>query len=207
MLAPTSDLFILWSGALTLSLTGGFHCAGMCGGIAALNVSKKTIFLYQMGRLVSYLFLGLGSGYLGHKFYVQIKESGTYLNAIVILLLGAFILFYGQAGSSLSKKVWNLLPKNSGIKKHFLLGIANGLLPCHFLYGFLTMAAASGKPGVGALILLALWLGSSTYLFSFSYLSKKLEEKGLHNKKLLKVIHITLFIALLFNLIGHHIHQ
>jgi sulfite exporter TauE/SafE len=176
----------------------------MCGAIAALNKSKLQISLYQLGRGMSYLILGAGSGALGHKFYLNLNQTENLAASLIILTLGALIIFWSNLGQWLSQQVWKLIPRGSQQKRHFLLGFANGFLPCHFLYGFLAMAAASGSWTAGVLILFTQWLGSSPYLFAFSLIGKKLILHLTQYPKLYKVIQFALFLALTLNLIGHH---
>lgn len=206
MLDPINNqLTLLLTGALGMALLGSLHCAGMCGAIAALNPNRKSQFLYQSGRLMSYLALGFGSGLLGHRFYLNIEKHQDYISALIILLLGAMILFFGDFGPWLSKTVWRLIPTRSLTLRHLLLGLANGLLPCHFLYGFLAMSAASGKPGVGALIMMMLWLGSSPALFAFSFFGAHLSHFSKTYPRSVRGLQLVLFIALIFNLVAHHL--
>jgi len=204
-LFSNSSLTILLGGSFTLALVGGWHCAGMCGAIASLNKSTSQVWLYQLGRGTSYLILGAGSGFLGHKFYLNLNQTENLIASLVILTLGALIIFWGNLGEWLSKQVWKYSPRGSEQKRHFILGLANGFLPCHFLYGFLAMAAASGSWPVGVLILFTLWLGSSPYLIAFSFIGKSLTPLRNQNPKLYRAIQIALFLAVTLNLIGHHI--
>lgn len=75
-----------WIGvALTYSLLGGIHCAGMCGGFAMIslgrhpdggNLSKNRFFslglwTYLAGKTASYGVLGLGLGLAGELFHTS----------------------------------------------------------------------------------------------------------------------------------------
>jgi uncharacterized protein len=187
-----------------MALTGGWHCAGMCGAIAALNKKPREIFFYQGGRALSYLLLGSGSGLIGHQFYTTWNHSQNFLPSLIILLLGSLIIFWGNLGEKLSKILWKLIPQKKNKSHHFFLGLANGLLPCHVLYGFLAMAAASGSAFKGLAILFMLWLGSSPYLFAFSLLGEHLLGLKKQKPQLYQLGQIILFLALLLNLVGHH---
>lgn len=69
MLAPSIDSSIYISTFLT-SLLGSFHCLGMCGGIVlVIDPLKGGALFYHLGRLVSYLLMGVLAGYLGHQFF------------------------------------------------------------------------------------------------------------------------------------------
>ena len=71
--------------ALILGLMGSFHCAGMCGPIAiALPVpdsSNISFFigriLYNLGRVVTYSFLGAVLGLIGSKIAIAVVQQQT----------------------------------------------------------------------------------------------------------------------------------
>ena len=67
------------------------------------------------------------------------------------------------------------------------------------------MGAASGKPGVGVLIMMMLWLGSSPALFSFSFLGANLARFSKTYPRAVRSLQIILFIALILNLVAHHL--
>ena len=55
---------------LVASLLGSVHCAGMCGGFvcfyaAGARTTLATHVAYNLGRLVSYLLLGVMAGLVG----------------------------------------------------------------------------------------------------------------------------------------------
>ena len=64
---------VLALGVLTASLLGSMHCAGMCGGFVCFYATGAdgraggtgSHVAYNVGRLVSYLVLGLLAGVLG----------------------------------------------------------------------------------------------------------------------------------------------
>jgi sulfite exporter TauE/SafE len=64
--------------AISLGFLGSFHCIGMCGPIAlALPVHQYSplkkyvgIFLYNLGRVTTYTFLGVIFGLLGQSFFL-----------------------------------------------------------------------------------------------------------------------------------------
>ena len=81
--------------AVGLGLASGFHCIGMCGPIAlSLGITRKQSvnfylqnIIYQLGRVVSYAFLGgifglLGEGFslIGFQRYLTIFAGLTLLD-------------------------------------------------------------------------------------------------------------------------------
>ena len=68
---------MLWT-ALVLGLAGSFHCIGMCGPIAfviPVDRSSKSrmifqIFLYNLGRIITYSLIGVLFGLIGKGLYL-----------------------------------------------------------------------------------------------------------------------------------------
>ena len=61
---------LLVIGVLVASLLGSVHCAGMCGGFVCFYAGgagsgTRAHVAYNVGRLASYLFLGLVAGMVG----------------------------------------------------------------------------------------------------------------------------------------------
>jgi uncharacterized protein len=164
--------------ALTLGLLSSFHCAGMCGPIALMlpgNTGSKTgviagRFIYNSGRIFTYLLLGLLSGLLG--FTVALKGFQKELSIITgsVILLTLLIStvsknwlgsFRGSAFISgvIRKKLKILFAKKTRVSL-FLTGVLNGLLPCGFVYLAIAGAAASASVTGGIAYMLLFGLGT-----------------------------------------------
>jgi len=168
---------MLWS-AFTLGLFGSLHCLGMCGPIAlALPLTKKErlavvlqSFLYNIGRVFSYTFLGLILGLLGWGVAIAGYQKSLSIVLGIILIISAFfsisienkLLRFGpfqRAYSKVKSKLSSLIRKNS-FSNIFKLGFVNGLLPCGMVYVALAGALASGSTGQGALYMTLFGLGT-----------------------------------------------
>lgn len=156
--------FVLLGGGLLLGLAGSFHCIGMCGPLSlALPVYhidspfKKIVLLvsYQLGRIFTYALLGLLIGVAGRPLqfghYQQVLSIG-----VGILIILAAILY--QKSSYPLK--WTLLTRFfSGVQQFisqrlkaaknghqfFVLGMANGWLPCGLVYVALASTFSIGN--------------------------------------------------------------
>ena len=173
-----------------VGLLGSGHCFGMCGGIAAglgtlpVKGSPKasstrprasSAILFNIGRILSYAFLGLLSAWL-------LSSAGDMLNvpkwsmilrfvtAVMIFLIGIQFLFNWQVLGFVERAgahVWKLilpfatraasLPGGSG---RLLLGLCWGFLPCGLVYCVILTASAAGSAFSGALVMLAFGLGT-----------------------------------------------
>ncbi|MEN9298874.1 MAG: hypothetical protein RLZZ429_1187 [Bacteroidota bacterium] len=170
--------------SLLLGLASSLHCVGMCGPLVMsvpvqhLPEGKKVtgIFLYQFGRIGTYVLLGVIAGLVGWRMYAAgFQQLFSIILGVLILLLlsGRFFLNKLHGNNWLNKSVSRLMfwaietQTPSGM---FLMGAANGLLPCGMVYIALTGAMATGTVsgaaifmgsfGIGtlpALLALALW--------------------------------------------------
>lgn len=171
---------------LVLGGLSGFHCVGMCGPIALSlpvhHLPPKNritgIVLYHSGRIMLYALLGVLFGMLGRQFYLGgVQQLFSFFLGILVLLM-------------LVKRIWlpNLLQnqwldkptywlqqfmmrqmKQNSRQSFFLLGAANGLLPCGMVYLALTGAMAAGNIGGAVLFMTAFGAGTLPLLFSLSF--------------------------------------
>lgn len=146
---------------LSASFLGSWHCAGMCGPIATLMATKKGLWPYHLGRLVSYSALGALAGGLGQFFLTSEFVWLRWISA------ATFALFLFYAGLRLLnpkiKKINFALPTSKLFKlKHsaFLVGLTTILLPCGWLYTYVAAAIATKSPYAGAIMMFLFWLGS-----------------------------------------------
>ncbi len=153
------------------------HCVGMCGPIAALTGQTpggrraSSLTLYHLGRLTSYMALGVAAGGLGALVTPDALRpaqgalsltTGLLSLVIALALLGRIPLLNAsplRPGSKLSCKAASLL-RETAPGKRFLLGMGNGLLPCGPVYAVVVLAAGTGSPWMGGAVLLAFGLGT-----------------------------------------------
>ncbi|MGB5288709.1 MAG: sulfite exporter TauE/SafE family protein, partial [Ignavibacteriaceae bacterium] len=165
--------------AFFIGLVGSLHCIGMCGPIAiALPVpdSNNLSFLtgrilYNLGRVVTYSFLGAVLGLVGGK----IALAGA--QQVVSIVLGVLIIiavllpqkyknYFAQHPAI--QKLAHPLKSNIGLlfskgtfSAMFLIGILNGFLPCGLVYVALAGAIASGDAISGAAVMILFGLGTA----------------------------------------------
>ncbi len=167
--------------ALSVGALGSLHCAGMCGPlIVASSRGVKAQASYQSGRLISYLALGLASGFIGQWFLLQ--QETPLLTLIPSVLMALALIFWGS--NFVTKK--NLTPKfivriyrKLPMRGPFYIGLFSVLLPCGFLYGVALTVATFQNPWLGALAMGSFWLGTLPALSGSSWLVSKLA-RGQH---------------------------
>lgn len=179
MMKPHMDhLLLLGIGFLT-----GFHCIGMCGalvvGYTDPNLSKGRQLLghlnYGFGKTLSYSTLGAGFGWMGATIAITPQMRG-----IAGLAASVFLLLYGMKMLNVFTALRRFtlrLPRNANreiaaqLRKHrspMMTGLLSGLLlGCGPLQAMYVMAAGSGDPMHGALILALFGLGTLIPLLGF----------------------------------------
>ena len=61
--------------AFLIGLGGSLHCVSMCGGlVTACAKTKREVAVYQVGRLMGYLLIGLFASVLGHLLIGQFQK-------------------------------------------------------------------------------------------------------------------------------------
>jgi sulfite exporter TauE/SafE len=179
----TTTLFI---SALALGLLSSFHCVGMCGAIAFslptqhLKGVKKTagILLYNSGRISTYTLLGLLFGLVGRQIELAGFQqwfsiiAGVTILFIVIQTSAKKPVFHLPGFKKLNLWVQKLVAKflsARSMSSMYMLGMANGLLPCGLVYLAITGALAAGTVAGAAGFMAAFGFGTFPALFLLSY--------------------------------------
>lgn len=185
------DLFLI----AALGFLGSFgHCVGMCGPLTvAFSLSSqsentswwqqsKFHVLLNLGRILSYSFVGAAIGALGSILLEggQLAGVGSGLRSWIAIITGSMLILFGlrqinptflpkipflhpflQSGlhNRLSTAMSQLSLQNKWYTPAFL-GITWGLMPCGFLYAAQIKAAETGNMWMGAATMLAFGLGT-----------------------------------------------
>jgi sulfite exporter TauE/SafE len=186
-------------------LAGGFgHCIGMCGPIVAsfsMGGGGRSIvphLLYNLGRIMTYTFLGALLGFTGS--FVGLFSSIGILQQVVMGVTGLFIVLMGLAstgwvpfGNILSscapfmpviRKMLSIFDASRSTGVWFPMGIALGFLPCGLSYTALLAAARSGMEAAdhftgmmqGGLMMLVFGLGTAPALLLVGTLAGRIGE-------------------------------
>jgi uncharacterized protein len=176
----------LFISAIVLGGISSFHCVGMCGAFAFSiptqhfsNIKKVlAILLYNFGRISTYSFLGLLFGLLGRQISLAgFQQWFSIIAGIVVLMIVIQSLLkkpvfhlpgYDQASSLIVKLIARFVGKPS-LSSIYLLGVANGLLPCGLVYMAITGALAAGTVTSATGFMAAYGLGTLPAMFLLSY--------------------------------------
>ena len=205
--------------AFFIGLVGSLHCIGMCGPIAiALPVpdsSNLSFFtgriLYNLGRVVTYSFLGAILGLLGGRIALAgAQQVASIILGLVIIIAVLLPQKYKNyfAQHTLIQKLAQPLKENIGIlfrkgtfSALFLIGILNGFLPCGLVYVALAGAIASGDAISGAAVMILFGLGTVPAMFAATFFGKFINI-GIRTKIRKAVPVLALFLGIIFILRG-----
>jgi sulfite exporter TauE/SafE len=181
------ELFIA---AISLGMLGSFHCIGMCGPIAlALPVHHYSaikkyvgIFLYNLGRLSTYTFLGVVFGLLGQSFFIGGLQQMVSVSIGILVLFSVIITqtkwlktpsfyFLYSFINNVKQQLGNLFNKK-GLHFLFFIGLLNGLLPCGLVYLGIAGAIATGNYFKGAEFMFFFGMGTVPILFATTFLGQ-----------------------------------
>jgi sulfite exporter TauE/SafE/copper chaperone CopZ len=185
-------------GALFLvGLITSVHCVAMCGGITISQCQRyinthpsKPSLLYNLGRLISYTVIGGVIGGIGSvlSFTGQMRGYITLFVSFIMLLMAIRML-----------KLLDLprfkLPRLKIGNNPFVIGLANGFMPCGPLQSMQLYALGTGSVVQGALSMFYFSLGTFPLMFGLGFISSLLNHK--FSKKILRYSGLLIFILAL----------
>ena len=195
--------------ALGLGFASGFHCLGMCGPIAlSLGLSKKQQvnfhlqnLTYQLGRILTYSFLGAIVGIVGEGFQLAGFQKYISILAGILLITMALFSFGGDfttkipaISNALLKVKINLgkLLRKTDYSSRFLTGVLNGFLPCGMVYMALTASLAAGGIWQSSTFMVFFGLGTFPFMFA-AVLFGNILNATVRNK-ILKIVPVFMLI-------------
>lgn len=164
--------------ALAIGFLGSFHCVTMCGpialalsGSASNNVKYLTgRMIYNFGRIITYSILGLIAGLAGHTLLMAGFQKSLSITIGIIMIAGVVLLYYLPYKSSANnlvvklnkfiKNIFSKVVKQRSNTALFTAGLANGILPCGFVYLAMAGAAATQNISAGASYMFMFGLGT-----------------------------------------------
>lgn len=177
---------------------GSPHCAAMCGGLvsfchagAQAGERARVHLVYNGARAAVYVTLGAIAGAIGNAIdtlglHAGLRDAALLLAGAVMLLLAARELLVRTRGPTLLRrapwasvigaKLGHLLSglrRRSALQRGLLMGVTTGLLPCGWLYLWVVAASATARPGSGALVMFAFWLGTLPMMVGVGWLSQR----------------------------------
>jgi len=186
---------------LTVGFLTGFHCIGMCGSFvvsyttAAEPRSLPSLIaahaLYGFGKTLSYAVIGAGFGAIG-----AVLTITPFMRGVVAAVSGLYLILWGirmlKLFSGMAWLNW-AFPRSvmrgvqSGMRRQprpLVIGLLSGfLLGCGALQAMYIMAAGTGSPREGAVLLALFGLGTLGPLLGFGFFAHLLS-RGVLNELL-----------------------
>jgi sulfite exporter TauE/SafE len=205
--------------ALFLGFITGFHCIGMCGPIAiALPLKKNnwitrisSSLLYNIGRTVTYGFLGAIFGLLGKGIKMSGFQQWISISVGILMILSVLFPVLFKHTEAINKFLFAYVGKliigfkklfqKSSYSSLFYIGLLNGFLPCGPVYAAIALAIVGGSVVSGTLYMILFGLGTIPIMLSLSLIGHTISV-GVRNriKKIVPVF--IVLIGILFILRG-----
>lgn len=178
---PTIDSNITYGMLFITGLLTSIHCISMCGAInlmAVVNTSSKRNLkrpiLYNLGRLISYTFIGGIVGLVGSVISISNTISGI---IIIIASILMFLMSLSMLGILTIKKI-NFIKYKTKSRNPFIIGILNGLMPCGPLQAMQVYALGAGSFIKGALSMFLFGLGTIPLMLFTGVILNLVKGKG-----------------------------
>lgn len=169
-----SSNLVLPFATLLLGLSSSLHCAGMCGPLVmAVAHDKKSIFVYQVGRLLAYLMIATLVSFLGQATLRQLSPQlnlwSTYFIAGVFVFIGFKILMNRNYELPLPRFISQIFLKFNMLVTRklkgtamgsFLVGFSSIMLPCGILYALIFSLVAFKGISLALLSVVTFWVGT-----------------------------------------------
>jgi sulfite exporter TauE/SafE len=196
--------------AFLTGLFSSLHCVGMCGPIALAlpkGNSGRTAFvanrlLYNFGRTLTYIFLGVIVGLFGESIAFSGYQQGLSIALGIGLLIAGLLSLNNEnrflalpwldklmlrLRKALSKRLGNPRPQAT-----LSIGLLNGFLPCGFVYLALSGAAISGNVLDAASYMALFGLGTIPLMLSVSLMGGLLKPQW--RRRLRPVMHVFVLV-------------
>lgn len=186
-----------WWAAFLTGLLGGGHCLGMCGGLVTaltLQLRRQTtlgLWLYNLGRLSSYVLVGalagtLGAGTAWFHDILPLQRMLAVFSHVLLIILGLYvaqiwqgILVIERAGSTIWRQIEplarRLLPVET-LGQAYVAGVLWGWLPCGLVYSWVVNALTTGSAVGGASLMLAFGIGTLPNLLVMGHFAQQLRQ-------------------------------
>jgi sulfite exporter TauE/SafE len=210
--------------AFLLGLVGSLHCIGMCGPLTLLlpnndsGALKYTLgrISYNLGRVLTYSFLGAAAGFFGEKisFFIGQKTLSIGIGVLMVSYVFFPLLFKGKTYSpsflykfsNLLKNIFASLFKTKRLYAQFAFGLVNGLLPCGMVYAALAGAFLATNWADASLSMLFFGLGTIPLMLPISMSAHYIRLwAGARFKTILSFSYVLLGVWLIFRGLDYHI--
>lgn len=194
----------------TLGAAGSLHCVGMCGPLSLalptgqMSAFRKffSLFLYQLGRTLTYSAIGLLFGLAGRRMYLAgFQQWFSIVLGIVVLIMAALYFlqkhslhfsFVNRLYTPVQNLIGRLLRTAKGPAGFMALGMANGLLPCGMVYIALATTLSFSTVPESTIFMAAFGAGTIPAMMGVAYAGRVLSIQWRSNLRKAVPVFITL---------------
>ena len=178
------------------------HCISMCGAINLIstfnrenNINLKKPILYNLGRLLSYTFLGGIVGLIG-----SIISVNEVVNGLIIIFASIVMFLMSLSMLNVIKfKIPKLIKLRVKTNNSLIIGLLNGLMPCGPLQAMQIYALSTGSFIKGALSMFLFCLGTIPLMFGIGIIFNVTKGKiRITLNKIASVLILLLSMIMLF---------
>lgn len=171
-----NTILLVFISGFSIGILGSFHCIGMCGPLAlALPIHHLSSFfkalsvlLYNLGRAITYSFMGMVFGIIGQSFNFFNWQQGLSIGAGILILAILLLNQFGNMSTSrvsrfsqaIKVKLGTYLKSDKKLISYLYIGLLNGFLPCGLVYIAIASAIATGSILSSSLLMLSFGLGT-----------------------------------------------
>ena len=175
--------------ALMIGVMTSFHCVGMCGALVLSYTTQDAAlgrptylshFWYALGKTLSYTIIGAGFATLG-----GIIAFTPWLRGVIAIAAGIFLVLFGlnmlgviRLRVQIRTPTFVMRFIGRQYKKHshpFIIGLLNGLMiVCGPLQAMYILAAGTGDPLQGAVLLFCFGIGTLPVMLGFGVFASTL---------------------------------
>ncbi|MEN9699134.1 MAG: hypothetical protein RLZZ301_332 [Bacteroidota bacterium] len=183
--------------AFILGLQATLHCVGMCGPLAfAAPFDRSTkwkaylgSFLYNLGRISGYSYLGFLVGLIGISAYFLQSIQVISISTGILLLISTFkgslenwyiIRFFSQKWGNVIASLFPVLKTAPNRLKALLFGMLNGFLPCGMVYLALLHALSAPSLLSSILAMVSYGLGTLPVMLLLPLMNQQSLKKYIH---------------------------
>ncbi|MEQ8244036.1 sulfite exporter TauE/SafE family protein [Fulvivirga sp.] len=175
----------------SIGFLGSFHCVAMCGPIAAYIHNsaslKSSVVLYNSGRVLTYIILGILLALVGNGF--EVFGMQRWLSVVAGAFVLIVILFpvvqkkYSYLASSFTplnklKQQLSKATKDGRKLPYLFIGMLNGLLPCGVVYLALATSLSTANTSSAALLMLGFGFGTWPLMLMVGFSMKFFGKSG-----------------------------
>ncbi len=202
------------------------HCIGMCGGFIVAYSSAKidtksskskqfiSHLAYNLGRVTSYVILGMIFGYLGSVISFSTTSTGYFYFFIGVFMVLMGLSLMGKikfltslevslATNSFVKKAFSFLIHSKNLYSFYGLGMLNGMLPCGLVYFFAVSAAATSSVFWGGVTMLIFGLSTIPSLLGFGFIIGFLKQSSFREVMIKLASLVIIFYGIYMAYLGY----